>query len=479
MRLVILIHRYVGIGIGLIMAMWCASGVVMMYVSYPQLDEARRIEALPRLSLAECCSLQRVAVGLDVNVYDDFSVEMVDRTPVLLATQAGGPRMAFDLKSGERVNKFSAEQAVAVAQAFAAKFVPQANPVYGELLERDQWTVSGAFNRDRPLHKIRMEDAAGTELYISSSSGRVVQETTARARFWNWLGAVPHWLYPTALRQHPALWSQVVIWLSVVGGFLTIVGIYLGIVQWRATRNGRWSPYRGAHLWHHLGGLFFGLFTLTWVVSGLVSMSPWGLFEGGDARAEQERAVNLWIDGRTLVDSVDTYSRSNARGVARLESAPFDGRLYLLASGDGAPLRVTSNTLQPVPVTAMLSERAAELIADGAKRSAVELLAEGDEYYYSGHDKRSLPVYRFALDDSQRTRYYLHPDTLQIVDKIDANRRWYRWLFEGLHRWDFSAALRQRPLWDLWVLPLLLGVTVVCFTGVYVGYRRLFPRRRL
>ena len=112
----------------------------------------------------------------------------------------------------------------------------------------------------------------------------------------------------------------------------------------------------------------------------------------------------------------------------------------------------------------------------GRHIAQVDLLTSGDDYYYSGHDPRSLPIYRIALDDADRTRYYAAAASGDLVDKIDPNRRAYRWLFEGLHRFDFSAALRARPWWDLLVLPLMLGVTVVCFTGVYMGYKRIAPK---
>jgi hypothetical protein len=56
----------------------------------------------------------------------------------------------------------------------------------------------------------------------------------------------------------------------------------------------------------------------------------------------------------------------------------------------------------------------------------------------------------------------------------------YRWLHQGLHRLDFAAAIRARPQWDAIMLLLMSGVTVVCATGAYLGYRRLTskaPRR--
>ena len=39
-RLILLLHRYLGIAVGALMVMWCLSGIVMMYVSYPALRES-------------------------------------------------------------------------------------------------------------------------------------------------------------------------------------------------------------------------------------------------------------------------------------------------------------------------------------------------------------------------------------------------------------------------------------------------------
>ncbi len=110
--------------------------------------------------------------------------------------------------------------------------------------------------------------------------------TTARERFWNWLGAVPHWLYFTELRRHPNIWSQVLIVTSLLGCFLAGIGIYLGVRQFAARPAGRWSPYVGFNLWHHIAGLTFGVFALTWVLSGLLSMNPWGWLQGAGTQPE-------------------------------------------------------------------------------------------------------------------------------------------------------------------------------------------------
>ena len=66
-----------------------------------------------------------------------------------------------------------------------------------------------------------------------------------------------------------------------------MTGLYIGVRQLLRRPDGRWSPYDGFNLWHHVAGLVFGVLTLSWILSGLLSMNPWGLLEG--AGGEQER----------------------------------------------------------------------------------------------------------------------------------------------------------------------------------------------
>lgn len=56
--------------------------------------------------------------------------------------------------------------------------------------------------------------------------------------------------------------------------------------------------------------------------------------------------------------------------------------------------------------------------------------------------------------------------------------RGYRWWFSALHRGDFAAVVRARPVWDVVVLVLLLGVTVNAVTGTLLGPRRLLSEGR-
>jgi hypothetical protein len=355
-------------------------------------------------------------------------------------------------------------------------------PMLLSSVETDQWTVSGDYDADRPLYKFAAGDAAGTQLYVSSSTGEVVLDTTVRERTWNWFGAVIHWLYPLVLRQHGSLWAQVVIWTSLVGTFLTITGMWLGALQIRAGRARRLSPYSGWNLWHHVSGLIFGVLLLTWVASGLLSMNPWGLLEVRGGREESERLRGANFTSRDAIAAIQRFAAVvGPQGApVRIVSAPFAGHLYLAVHDAAGVSRLDAMTLARAPLSEVELQRGAALLQPGAVIASKELLNEGDAYYYDDHDgRRKYPVYRVMLEDPEHTRYYIDPVDGRLLQKTDRAGRWYRWLFQALHRWDFAPVLNRRPVWDLVVLTLLLGVTAVSLTGLYLGYRRIRPRRRV
>jgi hypothetical protein len=141
-----------------------------------------------------------------------------------------------------------------------------------ELIEYDQWTVAGDFDYDRPLFRYALNDAAGTEIYVSSRSGKVVLSTTRNVRMANYLGSVPHWIYLTPLRHHAGVWHALMQWLSLLGTIGAAIGVVIGIVKIGvAVRDKAW-PYQGLQAWHHALGLIFAPFILTWIFSGLLSL---------------------------------------------------------------------------------------------------------------------------------------------------------------------------------------------------------------
>jgi PepSY-associated TM region len=466
-RSLLLVHRYLGIAIGLLMVMWCLSGVVMMYVSYPALPESARLKRLVPIAWEGCCKIPELLRN-DSRPAGSAEIEMLAGRPVLfLHLEQTHP---IDLLTGSAIDGVTITQAMRVAEEFSGAANSSAAPRLLGLIDHDQWTISGDLHAARPLYRFALGDAAGTQLYVSGVTGRAVQITTARERFWNWLGAVPHWLYFAELRRHTWLWGQVVIYAALLGCFLTLIGIYLGVRQMAVQPSGRWSPYVGFNLWHHMAGLVFGVFTLSWVASGLLSMNPWGWLEGDSAQAEAARIHGPGVSVAQFVGVLEKIAAVRPAAVS-LKTAALNGRLYFIAHDTGGESR-----LDEAGSAAALGGADIAFISSAATGAAYgaapELLQQEDNYYFSHHREiAALPIYRLVL--ASGTRYYFDPVSGMLVAKQDSASRAYRWLHEGLHRLDFTSVLRSRPLWDAVLLVLMAGVTLVCVTGAYLGYRRL------
>ena len=57
-RTLVILHRYLGIAVGLLMLTWFLSGIVMMYVGFPQPAGTERLHGLPPVAWASCCHVE-------------------------------------------------------------------------------------------------------------------------------------------------------------------------------------------------------------------------------------------------------------------------------------------------------------------------------------------------------------------------------------------------------------------------------------
>jgi hypothetical protein len=298
----------------------------------------------------------------------------------------------------------------------------------------------------------------------------VIQDTNRAERFWNWLGAIPHWLYLTEIRQNGALWTQLLVWTSLMGCFLTVAGLAIGVVRLKRRKPGRASPYRGLWAWHHLIGLGAGIFTLTWVASGLFSMTPWGFLES-DARATYRRSLNGSVAEADMAAFLAAApAMALPPGTVRIESAPLGGRLFILAVGrNGAAVRFDAEG-RPAPLSGQ--DVRAALTASGLAVARFEPLAGEDDYHYRRKSEPGAAVYRAILADRQATRLYIDRVSGAVVEAADRPARAYRWLHRALH--SFDVAWLRYSLWrDAVMLPLMAGVTLICATGCWMGLRRV------
>ena len=331
-RATVITHRYLGVAVGLLMLVWFICGIVMMYVNFLSLDREERIRSLQPIDWGACCSFAAQPFADDLPIR---SVELQNVTgePVLKVRPEGQPLRIVSLGASGPSLELDMERARAVAVEASVRIIGQsAEPVLAQEVDLDQWTVSGFFNPHRPLYQFTFGDPERTQIYVSSATGETVLWTTRTERFWNWLGSIPHWIYPTVLRRHGPLWTDVVIWTSIVGGFLTAIGLYIGIAQLRRRASGRLSPYRGWFYWHHITGLVFGVLSLTWVISGTFSMDPFGFLADRptDERVRLAGAPLPWRDVRASLLAIQANPPPS--NTVLLATGPIGGRLYWLAT---------------------------------------------------------------------------------------------------------------------------------------------------
>lgn len=460
LRWMFLTHRWVGVALGLLMALWALSGFVMMYVSYPATTAAERAAGLQPLDLRGCCAEFAYPDG----PIERATVEMLAGQPVLRWFGPDGPHLTA-LAGPPPVS--GRAQAAQVARDYLRNTAGATPSLTVTPVEVDQWTLQQ--QAYAPLYQVSVADARGTVLYISGLTGEVVQDTHRSERLWNWLGAVPHWLYFTPLRRDGAAWSQVVIWTSLAGTLLTLTGLYIGVTMFH-WRRGK-SPFRGLGWWHHWSGLVFGLATLTFVFSGFASMQPWGWLESEGPGPELAAIAGRPIgseDVRALVDTLAAHPPANA---VSAEVAVQRGQAWaILVDSHGRRTRAALATLAPAPPTR--AELAALAAAPG-RVARQGLIRDGDAYHYPHHSTPAqLPAWRAIYADPGRTRLYLDPATGEVIDFVDADSRQFRWWHLALHRLDFGA-LRERPLWDAVTLLLLAGVALSTLLGVWMGWRRV------
>lgn len=470
-RWLYLIHRWIGIVSCILFAMWFVSGLVMIYVPYPSLTLEERMAGAEPIDWGQVNESPPAGVE---GAPQTLELEMRDGIPVWRMTDWDGTRLSVPAAQGASLPDVDAGYAARVASRFAGgTAVATLEP-----LERDQWTVASGFNRHRPLWKVALEDGAGTQLYVSSSTGTVVQATTRSERFWNWLGSVPHWIYPTVLRQNGEAWRQAVLWLSGPCIAAAVTGIWIGILRTRLRerrfKGGRMTPYHGWMLWHHIAGLAGGFFLLAWIFSGWLSVDPGRLFASA---GPDDAAMRQYAAGQ-LMPALDLQQLGTAAQGARLARISGDAGQWRASLYDKTGERrvLALPTLGAPPAERAAIEQAARgLVPDGALVQS-DWLTTQDSYYYGVASPPRLPVLRLRFDDPAATWLYIDPQTGEIARSMNRRDRVYRWLFDLLHRWDFNALNTHRPTRDilLWVFSIFGIVTSV--SGIWIAWKRLTHR---
>ena len=486
-RILIVVHRWLGVALCLLFLLWFPSGIGMMYWDFPSVSAADRLDRAPALDASTIALTPREAYA---------RLEFDNDTPpqVRLSTFDGRPVYRFRFGNGEAmVYADTGEQQVDVPQAMidraATAWTRQAiDAARVERLEDvDQWTVQGLFSGLSPLWKYSWPN--GEQVYVSGLTGEVAQYTTTGSRLGAYVGAIPHWLYFTSLRKHGPEWSQLVIWTSGVGTVGAILGLVIAVWMFSPSKRYRHAgaptsiPYRGQKRLHAIFGLVFGVAAVTWAFSGMLSMDPFPQPTGGQALALRDGlapTIPQALRGRFDLEAFnakhprEALASLDAGQVKELELTTFAGEPFYLAKLGGGDTRLVP--MQGSPRTEVDRERLIDVVTAAAQPAGVteiRVLDQYDAYYLDRRRTRPLPVLLARLGDADRTRYYIDPKTARIVGNYSTGNWVSRWLYHGLHSLDFPWLYNYRPLWDIVVITFMVGGTALCVTSLILVWRVL------
>jgi uncharacterized iron-regulated membrane protein len=470
-------HRWAGVVLCLLFAMWFASGAVLHFVTFPSLsrgDQHAGSEAidLSRVFLDPSDALARAPLANDLRLLS------VAGQPVYVAEQPKGGWLRIAGDTGEVLPPFSAVVAATVAERFSrASAARVAGPI-----EYDQWIVHQRFDPYRPFYRVRLNDDAGTDLYVSARTGEVLQRTRFSERAWNWSGAVIHWIYFTPLRKSYSAWNQVVWWVSLVALLSSAVGTWLGFVRLASNRAaGRkgLSPFRGWMRWHHVIGLFASVIVVTWMLSGWLSMDHGRLFSRGETTATQ----TLQMRGMSVGAVAHAATPKSLREVGPASEITFNavaGHPFITAYGPvGRDARLLFLDQPPARILASLPDSLLLSGVDHLWPGRVEAISGPDTYDDVYRLAESTPgsAVGFHVIGNPTLRIYVDRYSGRFLTVMDPSRRSYAWIYYALHTFQFPGLIEHPEIRTVLVLALLVLGFTASATGVVLSVKRL--RREL
>ena len=471
LRVLILLHRWLGISFCLLFAMWFATGMVMHFVPFPALTEAERIGGLTPIDPSRASRSPTAAVDAS-GIKDARRVRLLQRSdgPVYIVSGASGVT-AVRADDQTSVAVKSGSSALSIAQAAAhRRGLNASRAAVVAVADYDQWTVPNGFDRHRPLYRIALNDIEGTEFYVSSVTGEVVLDTVSHERAWNYVGSVTHWIYPTILRSEWAVWDKTVWTLSLVALIAAISGSVLGLLRMNLRDIRIVSPYAGWHGWHHLLGLACMTFVLTWIFSGWLSMDHGRLF----SRGQLTEAEAMTVAGAPAWQALPAdQTRHIAPQALEVEWFGFDRKFFrrertglntqrLLSLDSGDASSGQREFLEPREISAFV-----ERLAPGCDAAVI---VGADDNHAITVPIPNAPVYRSVCGS---VWFHIDGASGEVLERLDPSRRAYRWFYSALHRMDFPVLMAHPALRSALIMTLCSCGLIFSLTGVVIGWRRL------
>lgn len=473
-RLFIKTHRILGTLLSILFLMWFVTGIVMIYHHYPS------IHGKHALAYDGCITSGVIMPDsiMTLNNIDADSVQEAELTGyrgiTLLNIKTNGGESIFNAHTGAKVERLYKPQLDVIAQSWKSAAVVSTD----SLNEIDVWLIGAYPFKDYPVYKYAFDDDDATELYLSSRTGRALQLTTAKSRFWAWVGAIPHWIYIKQLRatgRQP--WTDVVLWISGIGIIMTLTGIVVGIRSViMARRKGKLCPYKKPLFrWHHITGLIFGFFVLTFIFSGFMSLQkvptslvPYNESYSADDFARGQKFISM---SDYAADAKQIIDKGNVKRMTWTVRAGIP--IYNVETADSSYMvNAADSVAQPFIVNEDICRRMASLSLAHGVQYKVTYVTDYEPGYSSVRQSRmrTLPVYKVATDDEYGTCFYVIPRNANAVYSND-NSKLRNTLYTTLHSFNCTFFYNHPILREVLLWIMMIGGAIVSLTGVVMGYR--------
>lgn len=474
------LHRISGLVICLFFFMWFVTGLVLVYHPFPNIEKAleyEKMEALPS-SLPDLNDIISRTNIPDKKI-QGIKISQV-QAQTLFSFRTKDTTITVCADSSQTVKPVTFE----TIQRTADKWINAPVVKVDTLYKRDQWIMYSRYVEEMPIYKFYFDDKEKHQLYISSKTGKAQQLTDAGQRFRSWMGAIPHKFYIPLIRKDTDIWIRTLTISGIIGLLAALTGIYAGIsVLRKQYRNKKKleSPYRKHwYKWHHISGLFFGIFLLTWAFSGAISMNKipqWLVKTHGDYRVtpSQLRGKRL-----PLSNYVPDYRRIKEfyPDVKEIEFSHYQDIpvFNIIAGNREVSIDASGSSIKELFLPQNQIEKSIYAVHDSSASFTINLINEYETYYLGRKDKLPLPVYKVSINNPDKSLYYINPATGDFK-YLNKSRKLKIWLFNALHYLQIKGLYEKTTLWKTVMWVLCTGGALVSLTGIRLSVR--FIRRKL
>jgi hypothetical protein len=455
--------------------MWFVSGLVLIYYPFPNVTKSQLYEKKETFP-ASLPALEDILSGLPAEDSDIRSLQ---------ARQFQGQTL-FTVQTKENTYTLCADSLQTplpvtweTIQRITGHWIEAPVLTVDTLYERDQWIMYSSYLKELPIYKFYFDDEEKHQLYIASRTGEVLQFTTARERLWAWLGAIPHKFYLPFIRKHTELWINALTIAGIIGMLVALTGLYVGIYalrkKYKSSRK-TGSPYKKQwYRWHHLTGLLFGVFLVTWAFSGAMSMQripQWVIKTYGDYRTTPSKLKGKRLPlSAYVLDYRSVYRRYP--NVKEIEWSYFRSiPVYNIVVGNHT-LNVDASGTEAKELSLSQEEVGKAIRAvHGEDSFTISILSAYEEYYLPRKETLPLPVYKVEIMNKDKSLYYIDPRTGDFK-YFNRSRKAKKWIFNGLHYLHIQWLWERPVLWTITIWTLCIGGTIVSFTGILLSIRYL------